>query len=127
MDKAKISWNSFIASLGLEPRECTVVRGASGLDHNVLALGVDDKNKRLLLISEDPNPRIAALTQIDIKMTLPDTSVLVARPIILDLGVIARQIASLSGFSSIKFEDIKAWSKAFSALSEDERKLIINS
>jgi hypothetical protein len=85
-------WSSFSSAVGTELRPATTIRGVSGLDHPVQAIAVDDKNKRVLIISAEQNARVAALMQGDVQATMPDVKVLVARPVVVDLGVIARQV-----------------------------------
>lgn len=79
-------WNSFCAALGAEYREHKVIQGISGLEHPVQAIAVDERTNRLILVSAEFNPRIAALMQVDVQATMPGTRVLVARPVALDLG-----------------------------------------
>lgn len=85
-------WGSFSKAIGAELREHPIVRGASGLDHPAQAISVDDKNRRVIIISAEQNARIAALIQGDVQATMPDVRVLVARPLVVDLGDIARRI-----------------------------------
>jgi hypothetical protein len=84
-------WQSFSKALGAELREYPVIAGASGLQHPAEALAVDDKGNRLIIFSSEPNPRVAALIHGDIQATMPSVRVLVARPVIFDLGVMVRQ------------------------------------
>lgn len=85
-------WKTFGLALGAEPRrDYLVVRGASGLDHPVQSISVDDKGGRLIIVSTDPSPRVAALMQGDVQATMPNTRVLVARPVVFDLGILARR------------------------------------
>lgn len=85
-------WSSFSAAIGTELRPATTIRGSSGLDHPVQAIAVDDKYKRVLIISAEQNARVAALMQGDVQATMPDVRVLVARPVVVDLGAIASGI-----------------------------------
>ena len=64
-------WRSFARALGAEPREHRTIRGATGLDHEVESIAVDDKNKRVILVSSEHHPRIAALMQHDVQSTFP--------------------------------------------------------
>ncbi|MBC6714814.1 hypothetical protein H9Q09_01265 [Aurantimonas sp. DM33-3] len=73
----------------------------SGIDHQFAALAVDDPGKRLILFSVDPDPRVAALTQVDVQATMPGTRVLVARPLSIDLGFLARNFRDKIGASGI--------------------------
>ncbi|HEX3180772.1 MAG TPA: hypothetical protein VHR44_05885 [Beijerinckiaceae bacterium] len=56
------------------------------------AISVDDKTNRVILVSAEASPRAAALMQFDIQQTMPSTNVLVARPLVVDLGQIARTL-----------------------------------
>lgn len=85
-------WEAFCTAVGTEFRDDKEIRGASGLVHPVEAVGVDDNGKRVVLVSGEFNPRIAALMRIDVQATMPDTKVLIARPLALDLGHAARQM-----------------------------------
>ncbi|MFC2248027.1 hypothetical protein ACETRX_00225 [Labrys portucalensis] len=85
-------WPAFFRALGVEHREATEITGLSGLSHPVQAIGVDDKTKRVVVISSEYNPRIAALMQVDIQGTLPDARVLVARPIPFNISHTLKQI-----------------------------------
>lgn len=102
---AVLSWKAICEALETEYREHTTIRGASGIEHTVQAIGVDEKQKRLLVVSAEFNPRVAALMRIDIQSTMPDTRVLVARPVPLDIAHIARKLfTTAAGF--IDFQKI---------------------
>jgi hypothetical protein len=94
-------WKSLSSAIGVEVREASTIRGISGQDHPVQAIGVDDKAKRIVIFSAEPSPRIAALMQTDVQATLPDASVLVARPVIFDLSEIARRVLATSNIQSL--------------------------
>jgi len=85
-------WKSFCTALGAEYREHKEIQGSSGLVHPVQAIAVDELKKRLIIVSAEYNPRIAALMRVDIQATLPETKVLVARPIAVDLAHAARTL-----------------------------------
>src|ERR1700722_3410087 len=102
---AKQIWKSISAALGVEMREATVIRGASGQDHPIQAVGVDDKTKRIVVFSSEPSPRIAALMQLDVQTTIPDASVLVARPVIFDLSEMTRRVVSGFGGAPTSLSD----------------------
>ncbi|EBA10830.1 hypothetical protein [Roseobacter sp. CCS2] len=90
VDKPPI-WEAFCTALGAEYREATEIVGASGLVHPIQALGIDETKNRLIVVSGDYNPRIAAMLRVDIQQTLPNMRVLVARPMALDLAHTARK------------------------------------
>lgn len=85
-------WEAFCSALGTEYREAKEIIGASGITHQVQAIGVDDKGKRVVLVSGDSNPRIASLMRVDVQATMPDVRVLMARPLALDLAHAARKM-----------------------------------
>jgi hypothetical protein len=109
-------WKNLSVALGAEPRDHPIVKGLSGLEHRFLAIAVDDKAKRLILVSPDPDPRIAALTQVDIQGSMPDVRVLVARPIAIDLGVLARRLANFLGSERIRLGEVTKTMQRFQAL-----------
>jgi hypothetical protein len=106
-------WDAFGRALGAEPRDNPTIRGASGLDHAVEAISVDDKNRRVIIFSAEANPRIAALMRVDIQATMPDVHVLVARPIAFDAGSFARRFVEQIGQTEI---DLKAFSEKLKEL-----------
>ena len=94
---SKEFWDAFGRALRAEPRDYLTVRGSSGLDHFVEAIFVDDKSKRVIIVSAEPNPRIAALMRVDIQAAFADARVLVARPIAFDIAALARQMVQKFG------------------------------
>jgi hypothetical protein len=113
----KQMWKSISSALGTEMREAMSILGLSGQDHPVQAIAVDDKTKRVVIFSAEPNPRIAALMQVDVQATLPDVHVLVARPVMFDLSDLARRIVNQLG-------DIQALVPFFESTDEERKKKI---
>lgn len=110
-------WDAIVRGLEAEPRGAGTVRGVSGLDHPVLAIGVDDKRGRLILVSADHDARSAAMMQADVQATLnPSVSVLVARPVMIDLPSIAKVLTDYFGGANVLPDQI-------TKLVEDEKKL----
>jgi hypothetical protein len=95
--ETKQIWKSIGSAIGVELREATSIRGASGQDHPVQGVAVDDKTHRVVIFSAEPSPRIAALMQTDVQATLPRAHVLVARPVIFNLSEITRRVIEQSG------------------------------
>ncbi len=85
-------WRGFCSALGAEYRNYKQIQGSSGLTHEVQAIAVDDKEKRLILVSAEYNPRIAALMRVDVQATMPDVKVLVARPLAVDIAHTVRKV-----------------------------------
>ncbi len=99
-------WDHFIRSLDAEPRPNRVIHGASGVEHRLLGLGVDDVGKRLVLVSDAPEARSAAMMQVDVQTTVPDTRVVVARPIATDFTIFVRSLVAMMGASRFPIDEI---------------------
>jgi len=81
IDEKRAFWDKFLTAVGTEPRSVPSIIGVSGLDHSVLALGVDDARRRLITISGYHDARASAMMQMYIQGTMPGVHVVVARPI----------------------------------------------
>jgi hypothetical protein len=114
-------WKSFARAIGAELREGESITGASGIEHPMQAICVDDKGKRLILFSDEPNPRVAALIQGDIQATLTGVRVLVARPTVYDLAALTRTVFSDSDSAVLSFEKLQGFFERFNALPEKKR------
>ncbi len=106
-DQSRI-WRSMSKALGADLREHKSIQGISGIEHPVQAIAADDKGRRLIVFSAEPNPRVAALMQVDVQAAMPGNRVLVARPIVFDLGHMSRQIFDIVGTSNFAMSDITA-------------------
>lgn len=102
-------WRSFLIAADTEPRDALEITGASGLKHRVLATGVDDPGKRLVIVSAESDARTAAMAQNDIQNALRHTGikVLTVRPIAFDLSLIAKFTETFFGKSKISGQDMK--------------------
>jgi hypothetical protein len=122
-------WSSFGKALGAELRETPSIRGASGLEHRLQALCVDDKIGRIILFSDEPNPTVAALIQGDVQASFPDSKVIVARPIVLDLGALVRSIfsdAATAKFTHAEFKKVSDELGKINKLPEKEKTSRLN-
>jgi hypothetical protein len=90
-DKAAF-WNSIIRAVEADPRDVNSIRGASGIQHPVLAAGVDETRQRLIIISRDHEARSAAMMQADIQSAFSSIHVIVAKPILMNLQGVARSV-----------------------------------
>jgi len=108
-------WSTFATAIETELLEGNELTGVSGLTHRVDAIGVDDRRSRLVVASAEPNPRVAALMQVDIQATMPGTMVIVARPIAVNFPSVDRRIAKQLGTATI---DINAMSAQLKHASE---------
>lgn len=90
MDQSKQHfWRSFLLAIETEPREAREIRGASGFVHQALAIGVDEKRARTVIVSGDPDARTASLAQADIQAAVPSMKIVMARPVGINLQAIA--------------------------------------
>lgn len=119
-------WSSFSAAVGTELRPARTIRGVSGLEHPVQAVAVDDKNKRVLIISAEQNARVAALMQGDVQATMADVKVLVARPVVVDLGVMARQLFKTVEDARININEFKERMERFQKLDPARSQRYVN-
>lgn len=78
-------WDSFVRAVGAVPHKVRDIQGASGILHPVVAAGVDSGQRRLVIISFEPDARSAALMQADIQSVLKSIQIIVARPVALSL------------------------------------------
>lgn len=78
-------WDSFVRAVGATPHEVRHIQGASGIRHPVVAAGIDSGQRRLVIISFEPDARSAALMQADIQSVLKSIQIIVARPVTLSL------------------------------------------
>jgi hypothetical protein len=125
VENGKHFWTSVSRALGAEFREGDSITGASGIAHPMQAISVDDKSKRLILFSSEPDPRVAALIQGDIQATMPDTNVLVARPTVYDLGALVRTLFTDAASAILSFEQFNAFFAEFNTIPESERRKFI--
>lgn len=123
----RVVWDTFAKAIDVESREYRVIRGASGLEHPVQLLGMDEKNKRLVLVSSEPNSRTAALMQVDVQAALPDYRVVVVRPIIFDMGVLARKFIKSDSSAIIDVNEIKIVGRAFEIMPDEKKLEVIKS
>jgi hypothetical protein len=80
--------------------------------HPALLVGVDDIRRRIIVISRDPEPRSAALSQSDIQAANPDYRVVVARPIAINFAPVAAAIVAPAGTDVLGPAEVMKLSKA---------------
>ena len=105
-EQRKTFWETFIRAVEAEPEQIRSLRGASGLVHPTVAIGVDRTRKRLVVVSGDSNGRSAALAQADIQAAYQDYKVILARPIAVNLARAAEALATFFGKPEIGQRDL---------------------
>jgi hypothetical protein len=100
-DNKAAFWKNLLEAVETEPRDASFVRGISGLEHPVIAVGVDDARRRLVLVSGEHDARSAAIAQLDIQRAIESVQVVVARPIAVNLGILTKQIVGFLGGATV--------------------------
>jgi hypothetical protein len=118
-------WRAFAASVGAELREDTKIRGQSGLEHEVQAIAVDDKTGRLIIVTAEADPRMAALVQVDVQASIPDAKVLIARPIAIDISLMARELLEPFNIHEIDFERARNFIDKLNSKEDNEAKALV--
>lgn len=90
-------WRGFMRALGAEPETPGSLTGVSGVSHPVVAIGLDEPRRRLIVVSADPDPRTAALAHVDIQAAAPDISVVSLRPVVFDLDGVVNAVRGAFG------------------------------
>jgi len=100
-------WPQVLRAVGCEPKNLESIRGASGVPHRLIAAGVDETQRRLIVVSAEPDARSAALAQADLQAAMEDTRVLVARPILVSAQDFALELARITGRATITVKDLE--------------------
>ena len=98
-------WKIFVQGVECRPIETTVIRGASGLEHHALCIGIDEARKRLVFVSDDQDPRAAVLIRGDVQAALSSFHVIFARAIQVNLGRAGRELMEPVAFDKEALED----------------------
>ncbi len=106
-DQKSVFWQNIIRATESEPRLVRSIRGLSGFDHSVTAFGIDEKRRRLVIISDEIDARTAALVQLDIQSAAPRFKVVMARPLAIDLSQWAKAISEFYGKTKIGYQEFK--------------------
>ncbi|MGD0384492.1 MAG: hypothetical protein ABSA77_13305 [Thermoguttaceae bacterium] len=94
-------WNIILRAIEVEPISATSIRGASGFSHPIVSVGVDEKRSRVVVISGEPDARSAALAYNDIQAAMPSLKMIMAHPVAVNLGEVARIASEMLGRVSI--------------------------
>ena len=99
-------WQNILLAAETEPKKVSSILGASGYSHPVVALGVDEKRRRVVMISGESDARSAALAQGDVQAAMPSVKVVMARPLAVNLSSIAKVLSTMLGNSKISEKEI---------------------
>ena len=106
-DQKSEFWHNFIRAAEAEPRVATSIQGLSGFSHPVAAVGVDERRRRVIMISGESDARSAALAQGDIQAAMPSVKVVMARPLAINLGQLAKVISEVLDKTKIGTQELK--------------------
>jgi len=109
-EQRKNFWDTFVRAVESEPVQLESLKGASGLAHPIVAMGIDRVRKRLVLISGDPDGRSAVLAQADIQAAYQDHKIILARPIAVNLARAAEALVGFFGKTEIGRRDLSKFS-----------------
>lgn len=104
-----------LKALGTDPQSATSIRGASGYSHDFLAVGVDRQHRRLLVISREPDSRIAAMAQADVQAADTSIHVITARPILFDFSSMIRAAQLATGKKVVTGDELVQTNPTFAA------------
>lgn len=128
-DKKANFWKSLLRAVETEPRNVELLKGTTGLSYPIIALGVEDSRRRLVIISGESDARSAAIAHADIQATMPGTKVIMVRPVAINLAIFAELLAEIIGTKKIGnqewewlFEHSKDIKNAAENLGEDLRR-----
>jgi hypothetical protein len=99
-------WNNIIRAAEAEPREANSLRGASGFPHPVVALGVDESRRRVVIVSGEGDARSAALAQGDIQAVMPSAKLIMVRPVAVNLGFASKILREVIGRVQLHQSDL---------------------
>ena len=88
-------WTNLLRAAEVEPRDAASLRGSSGVDHPITAIGVDKRRRRVVVVSSEADPRTAAFIQSDLQLAIPDVKLIVARPEVFDRRSILAMYSTL--------------------------------
>lgn len=90
-------WKNIILAVDSQPRNAEFVRGASGQQHPILGIGLDEKRSRLILVSEEHDARASVLAQADIQSVVEPLKVITVRPVAINLSMVTNALVSAIG------------------------------
>jgi hypothetical protein len=96
-------WENFLRAAEVQPQQVEIIQGISGIEHAVLAAGVDPARRRLIVVSGEPDARTAALMQADLQSAFRGIQVMLARGVV--GGADASEQDRRMGLCAVPFDD----------------------
>lgn len=98
-------WENFLRAAEVQPQQVRIIQGISGIEHAVLAAGVDPPRRRLIVVSAEPDARTAALMQADLQSAFRGVQVMLARGLVGVGGTDASEQDRRMGLCAVPFDD----------------------
>lgn len=95
--KPKEFWKNVIIAVDSQPLNAEFVRGASGQQHPILGIGLDEKRSRLILVSGEHDARASVLAQADIQSVVEPLKVITVRSVAINLSLVTKALVSAIG------------------------------
>jgi hypothetical protein len=99
-------WRPLLLGLGTRPTGTQMLRGATGIDHRVIDVGIDAERRRLVVLNDAPDPMVAAFIQSDLQQGYPEQKVIVTRTSLVDIDSSMREMVTKNGLSSLRLKDL---------------------
>jgi hypothetical protein len=116
-------WKSILRATEVEPKSATSIRGASGFLHPIVSVGVDERRRRVVVISGESDARSAALAHGDIQAAMPSLKMMMARPVAANLGEVARIASEMLGRVSVGQREFQWLSEHQDTLQEQTKQI----
>lgn len=104
-------WDGFFATLDCEVKKIKEIQGASGIRHEILSAGVDEKQKRIIIVQDEQDARILSMVQADVQAKIKNYNVLMVRPVSVNLSMAFSSAALLMGTYKLTQTDVESFSK----------------
>src|ERR1035437_7873651 len=100
-------WDGFFQTLNFEKRDVKEIKGALGIKHKILSLGIDEIQKRIIVVQDEQDPRILTMVQADVQAKIKDYNVLMVRPVSINLSIAFSSMAVLMGGHRFDKKDLE--------------------
>jgi hypothetical protein len=101
-------WRSLLLAVETKPIGSQFLPGASGLKHKVIDVGVDTGRNRIVVLTDSPDPKMAAFMQADLQQANPNHNIVTARTLLVHVAPTLKQIASEPFFASLSMATVQA-------------------
>lgn len=104
-------WDGFFKTLNFETKGIRAIQGASGIKHKILSFGINEEQKRIILVQDEQDARILAMVQADVQAKIKDYNILMVRPVSINLSTAFSSVALLFGTNKLTKADLQKFAK----------------